>query len=70
MNCYKIDIEGMHCDNCVKRVEAALGQIEGVKSVSVSLKDNSAQVGGDAKAEELCEAIEELGFDVKEMKLI
>ncbi len=68
MSNYVITIDGMHCDNCVKRVEKALGGVYGVNTVSVSLKDNIAKLSGEVKEKELCEAIEELGFDVKEIK--
>ena len=39
---YKID--GMHCGSCVGRVQEALGQVEGVKKVAVSLNPQEAVV--------------------------
>lgn len=36
----KIDISGMHCGKCVKRIENALSQIKGIEAVKVSLENN------------------------------
>jgi Cu+-exporting ATPase len=41
-------IEGMSCGHCVKRVEAALKGLAGVKGVAVDLAQKSAVVEGDA----------------------
>ena len=35
-------IEGMMCEHCKSKVENALGSIEGVSKVKVSLKDKNA----------------------------
>jgi copper chaperone CopZ len=40
----QINIEGMSCGGCVKAVEKALGQTEGVNSVSVSLISPQASI--------------------------
>ena len=39
-----LNIEGMVCMNCVKHVEQALKEVQGVESVAVSLENKSAQV--------------------------
>ena len=39
-----IKIEGMHCDNCAKRVKESLEKIEGVKSVKVNLNGKNATI--------------------------
>ena len=33
----EVEIKGMSCGGCVKNVEKALGQIDGVKKITVSL---------------------------------
>ena len=37
-------IEGMHCMHCSKRVEEALKSINGVKIVTISLENKTAEV--------------------------
>lgn len=64
-----IIIEGMTCGHCTSSVESALKKIENVSKVSVDLENKSALVEGDnLEDSKLREAIEEIGFDVKEIK--
>jgi copper chaperone CopZ len=64
-----IKIEGMHCPNCVAAVKRELEAIEGVSKVDVSLEDAQAIVEVEDVADEtLQEAIEDIGFDVVEIK--
>ena len=44
----QIAIKGMTCGGCVKTVEKALSQIEGVKSVSVNLTPPHATIHADS----------------------
>jgi copper ion binding protein len=39
-----LNIKGMSCEHCVRHVTEALEGVEGVQSVSVSLKKNAATV--------------------------
>jgi copper chaperone CopZ len=39
-----LNIKGMSCEHCVRHVTEALQGVEGVQSVSVSLKKNAAVV--------------------------
>ena len=65
----EIKIEGMHCPNCVAAVKRELEAIEGVSKVDVSLEDAQAIVEVEDVADEtLQEAIEDIGFDVVEIK--
>lgn len=60
-------IHGMTCGGCVKSVQNALAQIDGVNSVHVSLEQNNAVIEFDdskTNAQALAEAIEDAGFDV------
>ncbi len=62
-------ISGMHCSGCVRSVTNALKRVLGVKSIEVSLPENSAKVEYDEKEtdqSELRKAIQEIGYDVKE----
>ncbi len=64
-----IKIEGMHCMNCVAAVKNALAEIEGVTHVDVSLEDAQAVIEAEEIADEvLQETIEDIGFDVVEIK--
>ncbi|MFQ5825520.1 MAG: heavy-metal-associated domain-containing protein, partial [bacterium] len=63
-----LKIEGMQCQGCVSRVEAALNKINCAKEVSVSLEKNEATVlcSGDEKDRgKLIETVEKLGFKAK-----
>ncbi len=60
-----IEIEGMHCMGCVKRVENALHEFEGAE-VIVDLEGGKATVesANEIADAALKEAVEDLGFDV------
>ena len=64
-----IKIEGMHCMNCVAAVKRELEALDGVTKVDVSLEEAQAIVEVENVADEtLQEAIEDIGFDVAEIK--
>ncbi|MBA2132468.1 heavy-metal-associated domain-containing protein [Capillibacterium thermochitinicola] len=65
-----IQIEGMSCQHCVGHVETALRQVAGVRTVRVDLAQKRATVEVDATVtdEQLKNAVEELGYDVKAIK--
>ena len=64
-----IKIEGMHCPNCVAAVKRELEALDGVTKVDVSLEEAQAIVEVENVADEtLQEAIEDIGFDVIEIK--
>lgn len=60
-----IEIEGMHCMGCVKRVENALHEFDGAE-VTVDLDGGKATIecASDVTDAALTEAVEDLGFDV------
>ena len=39
-----VEIEGMHCENCAKKVENVLYRLPEVESVEVNLSDKNAKV--------------------------
>ncbi|PKM93700.1 MAG: heavy metal transport/detoxification protein [Firmicutes bacterium HGW-Firmicutes-1] len=61
----QINIKGMSCTHCIKHVENALEQLEGVSNVSVDLENNSAivELHNDIPDNQLEEAIEEAGYN-------
>jgi copper chaperone len=64
MNTTNLKIDGMHCQACVRRVSAAIGKVEGVKSSKVEI--GSAAVDFDptlTTKESIAEAVREAGFE-------
>ncbi len=59
-------VTGMSCAACSARVEKAVGAVEGVTSVSVSLLTNSMGVEGTASAQEIIRAVENAGYHAVE----
>ncbi|CAL8355400.1 unnamed protein product [Merluccius merluccius] len=61
-----IHIEGMTCGSCVQSIEGMISQRKGVTAVRVSLADHKGTFEYDpllTSAEELREAVEDMGFD-------
>lgn len=59
-------VEDMSCQHCVKAVESALKELTEVNKVEVDLSLNKVVVEGEDLVEEkLIEAIEEAGYEVK-----
>ncbi len=55
-------INGMSCNHCRMSVEKAVLSVKGVTSVSVDLDSKKAVVEGEFSLEDVCKAIEEIGF--------
>lgn len=66
----KVLIEGMQCNHCKMSVEKALKAIENVEEVEVSLENKEAVIKSKVEIdnEKIRKAIEEAGFEVKEIK--
>lgn len=62
----QINIEGMSCEHCVKHVENALKEIDGIVDVNVDLKGNKAVIEFDSEIldSQIKEAIDDAGYDV------
>ncbi len=62
----KITIEGMSCQHCVKHVKEALEELDGIKSVKVSLESKSAEIelNHDVDNEKIKASIDEAGYEV------
>lgn len=62
-----INIEGMMCTHCVKRVTDTLKALKGVKSVEVSLENKNAEieyVSAKITVREIAKKIEDAGYKV------
>lgn len=61
-----IFVEGMTCNNCVRHVEEALREINGVKSAKVDLKGKKAlvELAHDVSDEDIKNAIVDAGYEV------
>lgn len=67
MSTVVLNVEGMSCHHCVKAVTDAVGALDGVSAVDVSLEKKTATVEYDAEQvslEDIKDAIEEEGYDV------
>lgn len=61
-----LNVEGMSCEHCSKRVREALEKVNGVESVSVDLKEGKAYVQGeDIDMAALEQAVQDAGYEVK-----
>lgn len=63
-----LGIEGMVCQSCVSNIQTNISTLGGIKGVVVSLADKNANITYDStvlSVEELCAAIEDLGFIAK-----
>jgi len=60
------NIEGMHCEGCVNRIEKILNAKESIKSVKISLEEKTAEVEYEnITIETIIEMIENAGFEAK-----
>lgn len=55
-------IEGMSCNHCRTSAEKAILEVSGVTAANVDLQKKEAYVEGTATAEDICQAIEAIGF--------
>ncbi len=65
-----IYINGMQCEHCKMRVEKVLNSINGIKNVSVNLDNKNVVIECEGEIEEdnIKEAVEEIGFEVVDIK--
>ena len=63
-----LDINGMTCASCVRRVERALGKVEGVETATVNFAAETARVtlSQDVALEKLTAAVEKAGYGAAE----
>ncbi len=63
-----LNVEGMVCTGCEKRVENSLKEIKNVKEVTANHENNKViiKIEDEADINEIKDRIDELGFEVKE----
>ncbi len=59
-----LKIDGMACGHCTARVEKALYEVSGVKTVVMSLEEGTATVTHECEKEVLIKAVEDAGYKV------
>lgn len=65
----KLSIEGMTCQNCVKRVKKIIERFDGVSDVAVTLENKAAVLSCDPAATDvgaIVKAINDFGFSASE----
>lgn len=68
MNELKLNVDGMVCGGCEKRVVNTLGKLQGVEEVIANYQDGTVIVKGNSISKnDIKEKIEDLGFEVKEI---
>ncbi len=64
MQTAKIEISGMHCQACVRRVSAALDKVAGVHAAKVDIGSASVEFDPDKVTEkDIAEAVRAAGFE-------
>lgn len=56
-----LSVEGMTCSSCIRHVESALSELEGIEKVEVKLKDGKVRVEHDPSRSTIDEMIQALG---------
>ena len=63
-----LKIKGMTCTGCSQRVEKALKNTDGIENAKVDLDSREANIDFNKEmitVEEICETIEDVGFEVE-----
>jgi copper chaperone CopZ len=61
-----LEIKGMHCDACVRRVEEALKKVEGVSNPEVKIGEAKAEFdSARVSPQVLAQAIAQAGYQVR-----
>lgn len=63
-----LDVDGMSCPSCIRHVDHALKELEGVEEVEVRLREGKVRVGHDPSAapvQNLVSALAEAGYEAR-----
>jgi copper chaperone len=61
-----LDVEGMTCPSCVRHIDAALRDVDGVIGVDVRFRDGNVAVEHDgAEIASLIDAVREAGYEAR-----
>ncbi len=61
-----LNVDGMTCSSCIRHVEGALRELEGVSAIEVKIKDGKVRIEHDpsrASVEQMIEALGEAGYE-------
>ncbi|MDX6750711.1 heavy metal translocating P-type ATPase [Geminicoccaceae bacterium 1502E] len=65
----RLEVDGMDCAGCARKIETALGRLEGIGEVRVSVPNGTVSVAGvpdAARREEIVRTLGKLGYPVRE----
>lgn len=65
MNEIILNVEGMMCGGCEKRIENALGEVKAIKNIKANHEDVKIESKKEIDMDVVKEKIENLGFKVK-----
>ena len=66
-----INVEGMHCDKCAKRIKEALLKLDNVSDVVVNLSKQEVIIKGDnILNKDIKSCLQDLDYEVKKIKEI
>ncbi|MWV16267.1 copper-binding protein [Pseudomonas sp. L-22-4S-12] len=65
MKTIELQVDGMSCGACVKRVGAALGSLAGVGEVRVDLAGGKVRVEAEVDSRELLAALQQAGYPAR-----
>jgi copper chaperone CopZ len=60
-----LEVEGLTCNNCVRKLERALRETDGVTSVMVTLDPSQATVEGSVRSADLEAVVRATGYAMK-----
>ncbi|MDO9949694.1 heavy metal-associated domain-containing protein [Glaesserella parasuis] len=66
MTTITLQLDGLHCGNCVKSVDKALRELPTVSDVKIDLSTQIATIESEEQAKTLIDAIVDIGFEAKE----
>lgn len=60
-----LSVDGMTCMSCIRRVERALSELDGISAIDVEMRNGTVRVEHDGRAtvEEMVEALGDAGYD-------
>lgn len=67
MTTITLQLDGLHCGNCVKSVDKALRELPTVSDVKIDLTTQMATIESEEQAKTLIDAIVDIGFEAKEV---
>lgn len=68
MNEITLNVQGMHCEGCERRINNVLSEIDGVNEVIADHNKETVTIKTNSKVDidEIKEKIDDLGYEVKE----